>query len=83
MLAFIGIIAFIGAAILLVSSALSIISLGLAIIIKVAAAIVGIGCGILLLLFAIFLIEEMTNLCTASSVNITNWSLTRTRAMNA
>lgn len=62
MLAFIGIIAFIGGAVLLASSALSIISLGIAIIIKVAAAIIGIGCGILLLLFAIFLIEEMTSL---------------------
>ena len=61
MLVFIGIIAFIGAVVLLVSSALSIISLGIAIIIKVAAAIIGIGCGILLLLFAIFLIEEMMN----------------------
>ena len=62
MLAFIGIITFIGAVVLLVSSALSIISLGIAIIIKVAAAIIGIGCGILLLLFAIFLIEEMMDL---------------------
>ena len=62
MLAFIGFIALIGAVILLVSSVLSLISLGLAVIIKVAAAIIGIGCGILLLLFAIFLIEEMMNL---------------------
>ena len=62
MLVFIGIVAFIGAAILLTLSALSIISLGLAIIIKVAAAIIGIGCGILLLLFVIFLVEEMMNL---------------------
>lgn len=61
MLTFIGIIAFIGAAVLLALSVLSIISLGIAIIIKVAAAIIGIGCGILLLLFAIFLIEEMTS----------------------
>lgn len=62
MLAFIGFIAFIGAAVLLVSSVFSIISLGLAIIIKVASAIIGIGCGILLLLFAIFIIEEMMDL---------------------
>lgn len=61
MLAFIGFIAFIGAAIVLVSSVFSIISLGLAIIIKVAAAIIGIGYGVLLLLFAIFLVEEMGN----------------------
>lgn len=61
MLAFIGFIALIGAVILLVSSALSLISLGFVIIIKVAAAIIGIGCGILLLLFAIYLIEEMMN----------------------
>ena len=62
MLVFIGFIAFIGAAVLLVSSVFSIISLGLAIIIKVAAAIIGIGCGVLLLLFAIFIIEEMMDL---------------------
>ena len=62
MLAFIGFIAFIGAAVLLVSSVFSIISLGLAIIIKVAAAIIGIGCGVLLLLFAFFIIEEMMDL---------------------
>lgn len=61
MLAFIGIIAFIGAVVLLVSSAVSIVSLGLGIIIKVAAGIVGIGCGILLLLFATALIEEIMN----------------------
>lgn len=62
MLAFIGIIAFIGAVVLLASSALSIISLGIAIIIKVATAIIGICCGILLLLFVRFLIEEIMNL---------------------
>lgn len=62
MLAFIGFIALIGAVMLLVSSVLSLISLGFVIIIKVAAAIIGIGCGILLLLFAIFSIEEMMSL---------------------
>ena len=61
MLVFIGIIAFIGAILLLASGVASILSLGLALIIKVIGGIVGIGCGILLLLFAIFLIEEMRN----------------------
>lgn len=57
----IGIMALIGAVLLLASSIQAIISLGFALILKMILGLAGIICGILLLLFVVFLAEEVMN----------------------
>lgn len=57
----IGIMALIGAILLLASSIQAILSLGLVLILKMIFGLAGIICGILLLLFVVFLAEEVMN----------------------
>lgn len=58
----IGLMAFIGAVMLLVSGISTLVSFGFSIILKMVLGLAGIFCGILLILFVIFLVEEMMNL---------------------
>ena len=57
----IGLMALIGAGLMIISGIQAIISLGIALIIKMVLGLAGIVCGILLLMFAVAIVEDLTS----------------------
>lgn len=57
----IGLMAFIGAGLMIISGIQAIISLGIALIIKMVLGLAGIVCGILLLMFVVAIVEDLTS----------------------
>ena len=55
----IGLMAFIGAGLMIISGIQAIISLGIALIIKMVLGLAGIVCGILLLMFVVAIVEYL------------------------
>ena len=55
----IGLMAFIGAGLMIISGIQAIISLGIALIIKMVLGLAGIVCGILLLMFVVAIVEDL------------------------
>lgn len=57
----IGLMALIGAGLMIISGIQAIISLGIALIIKMVLGLAGIVCGILLLMFVVAIVENLTS----------------------
>ena len=57
----IGLMALIGAGLMIISGIQAIISLGIALIIKMVLGLAGIVCGILLLMFVVAIVEDLTS----------------------
>ena len=57
----IGLMALIGAGLMTISGIQAIISLGIAMIIKMVLGLAGIVCGILLLMFVVAIVEDLTS----------------------
>ena len=57
----IGLMALIGAGLMIISGIQAIISLGIALIIKMVLGLAGIVCGILLLMFVVDIVEDLTS----------------------
>nr|DAP18302.1 MAG TPA: hypothetical protein [Caudoviricetes sp.] len=57
----IGLMALIGAGLMIISGIQAIISLGIALIIKMILGLAGIVCGILLLMFVVAIVEDLTS----------------------
>ncbi len=57
----IGLMASIGAGLMIISGIQAIISLGIALIIKMVLGLAGIVCGILLLMFVVAIVEDLTS----------------------
>ena len=57
----IGLMALIGAWLMIISGIQAIISLGIALIIKMVLGLAGIVCGILLLMFVVAIVEDLTS----------------------
>ena len=57
----IGLMALIGAGFMIISGIQAIISLGIALIIKMVLGLAGIVCGILLLMFVVAIVEDLTS----------------------
>lgn len=57
----IGLMALIGAGLMIISGIQAIISLGIAWIIKMVLGLAGIVCGILLLMFVVAIVEDLTS----------------------
>ena len=57
----IGLMALIGAGLMIISGIQEIISLGISLIIKMVLGLAGIVCGILLLMFVVAIVEDLTS----------------------
>ena len=57
----IGLMALIGGGLMIISGIQAIISLGIALIIKMVLGLAGIVCGILLLMFVVAIVEDLTS----------------------